>query len=91
VTAAPDRPRRSIVIASIGIGQILAWGSSYYLLAVLAEPMVRETGWSQTWVIAALSLGLLISGLVSPAVGRQRRGVHRRVVGHRRRHGRRVI
>ena len=71
MTAAPDRPRRSIVIASIGFGQILAWGSSYYLLAVLAEPMVRETGWSQAWVIAALSLGLLISGLVSPAVGRR--------------------
>jgi predicted MFS family arabinose efflux permease len=71
VTAAPDRPRRSVVIAAIGIGQILAWGSSYYLLAVLAEPMVRATGWSQTWVIAALSLGLLTSGLVSPAVGRR--------------------
>jgi predicted MFS family arabinose efflux permease len=71
VTAAPDRPRRFVVIAAIGIGQILAWGSSYYLLAVLAEPMVRATGWSQTWVIAALSLGLLTSGLVSPAVGRR--------------------
>ena len=33
--------------------------------------MVRATGWSQTWVIAALSLGLLTSGLVSPAVGRR--------------------
>ena len=68
--AAPDRRRRFVVIASIGVGQILAWGSSYYLLAVLAEPMVHATGWSETWVIAALSLGLLTSGVVSPSVGR---------------------
>jgi predicted MFS family arabinose efflux permease len=61
--------RRFVVITSIGVGQILAWGSSYYLLAVLAGPVVRSTGWSDAWVIGALSLGLLISGLVSPRVG----------------------
>jgi predicted MFS family arabinose efflux permease len=61
--------RRFVVTTSIGIGQILAWGSSYYLLAVLAGPVVRSTGWSEAWVIGALSLGLLISGLVSPRVG----------------------
>ena len=30
----------------------------------------RDTGWSEAWVIGGLSLGLLISGLVSPRVGR---------------------
>jgi len=64
-----DGGRRFVVTTSIGIGQILAWGSSYYLLTVLAGPVVRATGWSETWVIGALSLGLLISGLVSPRVG----------------------
>lgn len=66
----PVRSRpRLVVIACMGIGQILAWGSSYYLLAVLAGPMTRETGWSGAWIIGALSLGLLISGLGSPHVG----------------------
>ena len=60
---------RSMVIACVGIGQILAWGSSYYLLAVLAGPVARETGWSSEWIMAALSFGLLISGLGSPQVG----------------------
>ena len=32
--------------------------------------MVRATGWSKDWIIGALSLGLLISGVVSPRVGR---------------------
>jgi MFS family permease len=60
---------RLLVIACMGIGQILAWGSSYYLLAVLARPVARETGWPSEWIIGALSLGLLISGLGSPRVG----------------------
>jgi MFS family permease len=60
---------RFVVIAAMGIGQILAWGSSYYLLAVLAGPVAHATGWSDSWIIGALSLGLLTSGLVSPRVG----------------------
>ena len=70
MTAASEPRRRFVVIASIGIGQILAWGSSYYLLAVLAGPVARATGWSKDWIIGAFSLGLLTSGLVSPRVGR---------------------
>jgi predicted MFS family arabinose efflux permease len=70
VTAAAEPRRRFVVIASIGIGQILAWGSSYYLLAVLAGPVAGATGWSKDWIIGGFSLGLLTSGLVSPRVGR---------------------
>lgn len=61
-------PRLSVTSA-IGIGQILAWGSSYYLPAVLSGPVSKATGWPQGWVIGALSLGLLTSGLVSPRIG----------------------
>ena len=65
---APDRGRMT-VIGALGMFQILAWGSSYYLLAVLAEPIARDTGWSLAWIIGALSLGLLVEGLVAPFVG----------------------
>jgi MFS family permease len=61
--------RRWIVVSALGIGQILAWGSSYYLLAVLAVPIARDTGWSPTWIVGGLSLGFLVSGFVSPSVG----------------------
>src|SRR5579862_5553560 len=61
---------RLVVVVSVGIGQIFAWGSSYYLLGVLGEPIARDTGWSSQWIIASLSLGLLVSGAVSPRVGR---------------------
>ncbi len=65
----PTHRPRFVVIASIGVGQIFAWGSSYYLLAVLAGPVARATGWSQAWIVGAFSVGLLISGLASPRVG----------------------
>ncbi|WP_419757533.1 MFS transporter [Acidisoma sp.] len=61
---------RGIVISGLGIGQIFAWGSSYYLPAVLAQPIVAGTGWPLPWVIGGLSLGLLVAGLVSPWMGR---------------------
>lgn len=61
---------RYLVVSALGITQILAWGSSYYLLAVLAAPIVAETGWSLGLVVGGLSLGLATAGLVSPLVGR---------------------
>ncbi len=63
-------PNRAVVITALGVTQIFAWGSSYYLPAVLAGPIVADTGWSLTWVVGGLSLGLLTAGLVSPMVGR---------------------
>lgn len=66
--AAPP-PARKRVIAFLGIGQILAWGASYYLPTVLARPVSDDTGWPMSWVVGSLSAGLLISGLVSPRVG----------------------
>lgn len=61
--------RRWPVISALGVIQILTWGSSFYLLSVLAAPMSKDTGWPLGWVIGGLSLGLLVAGLVSPRVG----------------------
>jgi MFS family permease len=65
-----------LVISALGITQILAWGSSYYLLTILAKPIAAETGWPFAWVISGLSMGLLVSGVASPQIGRaiERRG-----------------
>jgi MFS family permease len=62
--------RRGIVITALGLTQILAWGSSYYLPAVLAKPIASATGWRPIWAVGGLSIGLLVAGLVSPHVGR---------------------
>jgi len=64
------KPSPGVVITTLGITQILAWGSSFYLPAVLAHPIAADTGWSLGWVVGGLSLGLLAAGLVAPKVGR---------------------
>jgi MFS family permease len=69
-------PGFGVVVTTLGVGQIFAWGSSYYLPAVLAKPIADDTGWPLAWVVGGLSLGLLAAGLVSPWIGRaiERRG-----------------
>ena len=49
--------------------QIFTWGSSYYLLAVLAAPIAADTGWPLPWIFGALSTGLLVAGFASPWIG----------------------
>lgn len=58
------------VISALGLMQILAWGSSYYLLTVIAAPIAADTGWPLSWIVGSLSVGLLVAGFVSPRVGR---------------------
>ncbi|MGJ3262319.1 MAG: MFS transporter, partial [Salinarimonas sp.] len=64
------RPPRPVVITVLGITQILAWGSTFYLLAVLAPVIAADTGWPKTFVVGGLTLGLVAASLVSPRVGR---------------------
>lgn len=64
------RSDQRLVIAALGLGQILGWGSSYYLPAVLAKPIAADTGWPLPWIVAGLSVGSLTSGLIAPRVGR---------------------
>ena len=65
----PRQLGKTGIIAVLGFTQCLSWGSSYYLLAVLAKPIAADTGWSLTWVVGGVSLGLLIAGFASPAMG----------------------
>ncbi|SFU94398.1 Predicted arabinose efflux permease, MFS family [Methylobacterium sp. UNCCL125] len=55
---------------ALGVTQIILWGGSFFLMAVLADPIVQSTGWSQGMVVGALSLAILISGVLSPWIGR---------------------
>lgn len=65
----PASRSRGATVTLLGITQILAWGSSYYLPAVLAGAIASDTGWPLTLVVGGLSLGLVVAGLVSPIVG----------------------
>jgi len=58
-------------VTALGTAQTLAWGSSYYLPAILADPIARDLGISSNWFFAAFSASLVISGLLGPRIGRQ--------------------
>ncbi|MCY1394326.1 Major Facilitator Superfamily protein [compost metagenome] len=57
-------------IFSLGLLQLLAYGGSFFLMAVMAGPIMRETGWASQWVYGALSLSILVSALLAPLASR---------------------
>lgn len=64
---APASSRR--VIGAVGLGQLLAWGSSYYLLAIVARPMAATLGLPPVWVYGCFSAALLVAALLGPWSG----------------------
>ncbi len=65
-----NRSQFSIILA-LGTTQTLAWASSYYLPAILADPIARDLSVSSNWIFTAFSAALVISALIGPRVGRQ--------------------
>ena len=63
--------RQLPIVLALGTTQTLAWASSYYLPAILADPIARDLGVSSNWIFAAFSGALVISALLGPRVGRQ--------------------
>jgi predicted MFS family arabinose efflux permease len=61
---------RFTIVAALGTAQTLAWASSYYLLAILADPIAHDLGTTSTAIFAAFSASLVITALLGPKVGR---------------------
>jgi len=65
-----SKEQTSVVLA-LGSAQTLAWGSTYYLPAILAAPMARELGVSTGSVFGAFSAALVVAAVLGPLVGRR--------------------
>ncbi|SFI38898.1 Predicted arabinose efflux permease, MFS family [Bradyrhizobium sp. Gha] len=63
--------RQLPIILALGTTQTLAWASSYYLPALLADPMAHDLGVSSNWIFGAFSASLVISAMLGPRIGRQ--------------------
>ena len=69
---APEPSARPLpIILALGTTQTLAWASSYYLPAILADPIAQDLGVSSNWIFAAFSASLVIAALLGPRIGRQ--------------------
>ncbi|MFZ2103658.1 MAG: MFS transporter [Oricola sp.] len=60
---------RTRIISALGIVEIFAWGSTFYLLAVVADPIRLDTGWSAGTITTGVAIGLLVSGLAARKIG----------------------
>jgi MFS family permease len=65
--SAPAPPWRAVV--ALAVTMIVAWGSQYYAIAVLAPAIAEAEGWSREAIFGAYSAGLLAQGLCSFPVG----------------------
>jgi len=63
--------RQLPLILALGAAQTLAWASSVYLPAILADPIAHDLGVSANWIFGAYSGALVIAGLLGPRIGRQ--------------------
>lgn len=57
-------------IVVLGTTQTLAWASSYYLPAIIADRISAELGIPSNWFFAAFSGSLVVAAMVGPRVGR---------------------
>jgi len=68
-SANADNPLSHFLVYSLGFNQILVWAASYYLPAVLSVQIAADTGWSLSWIVSGLTVGLLTGGVCAPRVG----------------------
>lgn len=63
------RGRATLLIAALGVAQIVSWGTLYYSFSLFVLPMQESLGWSLTQLNGALTTGLLVAGLCAFPVG----------------------
>lgn len=59
------------MLASIGVSQLIGYGTSYYAISPLAGPIAAEFGMGASTVFGMFSGAMLAGGLVAPLVGRR--------------------
>ncbi|MGH8708271.1 MAG: MFS transporter, partial [Burkholderiales bacterium] len=57
-------------VCALGVTQITAWGTSYYCLGVLANPIAKDTGWSLSLIYFGFTVSLLVMGALSAWAGK---------------------
>lgn len=62
--------RSTLTVAAIGTTQTLAWASSYYMPAILADPIAAGLGIPKSLFFGFFSASLLLQAALGPAIGR---------------------
>jgi predicted MFS family arabinose efflux permease len=60
-----------LIVAGFGLGQIVAFASSFYLMGVLGDAIGRDLRLSPTFVFGMVSLSLAVPAFLAPAIARR--------------------
>ncbi len=63
-------PRDSLLVPVLALGQIVGWGTTYYMPSVLAPDLGRDLGLDTTGVYLGVTTMVAFGGLASPLAGR---------------------
>ncbi len=58
--------RRSAVVWSLGVTQVIGYGTLYYSFSIRAPEMAQDFNWPLEWIFGAFSASLLAGGLAAP-------------------------
>jgi len=58
-----------VITGTLAITETVSWGILYYAFSALLAPMRDDLGWSVSTLTGGFSVGLIVMGLVAPAVG----------------------
>ncbi len=65
----PGPGNGTVATWALALAQLVSWGSVYYGFSLFVVPMEQAMGWGRTSTDAALSVGLLVSGLAAYPIG----------------------
>ena len=69
-TLSGDRRTLAIAVAALTVTQVIGWGSTFHVPAVLSARLAAGTGLSEHTVFGGVTMMLLVAAVSSPAVGR---------------------
>ncbi len=68
-SASAPGPGFAATVSALAIGQIFSWAALYYAFSSFVLPMMRDTGWDKTSVMAAYTIGLAGWGAATYGIG----------------------
>ena len=60
------KPRELPGVLTLGMAQLLAWASTYFLPAILADPIAKTLGVPSTWIFGAVTGAQIVAALLAP-------------------------
>ncbi len=63
-------PPQTVIMLALGLGQTIAFASSFYLMGVLGDDMAADLRLAPTFIFSLMSVALAASAVAAPSVGR---------------------